>query len=120
MFDQLQPVGEAFRSLPLVHRLNMKTTVLLQRNLQSVRTQIEQTLHTVPWADAKMAELRLRIEEAIEVSYEVEMARAPVPEWRCQRPCSAMPDDDNAARSSHASLRDRIVPRRVVSLTRGA
>lgn len=54
----------------------MSIIVPLQRSPQSIRIQIEQALHSLPWADSELAELRLRIEEAIEVSYEVELARS--------------------------------------------
>lgn len=58
-----------------------------------------------------MAEPRLRIEEAIEVSYEVEMARVPALERRRQQPRSAMSDDEDAARVSHVIAQLNSAPR---------
>ncbi len=46
-----------------------------QHDFGPVRCQIEQALDALSWSDAATAKLRLRIEEAIELSYEIELTR---------------------------------------------
>lgn len=52
--------------------------------LRLARAQIEQMLPSLPWSDDCAAALRLRIEEALETSYEVEYRLSKRPPIGCQ------------------------------------
>lgn len=61
--------------------------------LRLARAQIEQMLPSLPWSDDSAAALRLRIEEALETSYEVEYRLSKLSPTGCQVlhfPASAM------------------------------
>ena len=51
----------------------MTTPLTFRQSLECVRAEIEWALPALPWTSARMAALRLRIEEAVEVSYEIEL-----------------------------------------------